>query len=81
MVRHSVARCRDRRNAIDDVQAIRSLMNWMGRLQYVWHIHISLRRRCQGEMRVSAVVIESGVIMHIHRGPCSWSLTANEGSC
>ena len=40
-------------------------MSWMARLQHVFNIDITRCPRCQGEMRVIAVVTEHGVIAHI----------------
>ena len=40
-------------------------MSWMARLQHVFDIDIGRCPRCQGELRVIAVVTEPGVISRI----------------
>ena len=51
--------------ASDDDRPPRAPMSWMARLQRVFGIDLRRCPRCQGELRVVAVVTEPGVIAHI----------------
>ena len=56
---------RTRANATEDDPSPSAPMTWMARLQRVFDIDISRCPRCQGELRVIAVVTEPGVITRI----------------